>query len=94
MSFEEILGLVTGPFGAFAVLLGVLIVSYNLVVKHLLPLAKHFIDNHLRQIDQLLEEHKQDRQVYKESIEKIINRLDKVEDDVAYIKGRIENGKE
>ena len=93
MSFEEILGLVTGPFGAFAVLLGVIWVSYNMVVKHLLPLAKHFIDNHLRQIDQLLEEHREDRRIYKESITKIIDRLDKVEDDVAYIKGSLDGKK-
>tara|TARA_R100000388_G_C7209340_1_gene142749 strand:+ start:162 stop:443 length:282 start_codon:yes stop_codon:yes gene_type:complete len=93
MSFDEILGLVTGPFGAFAVLLGVMFCCWNLVVKHLLPLARHFIDNHLRQIDQLLEEHKEDRKIYKESIQKIIDRLDKVEDDVAYIKGSIDGKK-
>jgi archaellum component FlaC len=42
----------------------------------------------------MLEEHKEDREIFKQTIEKIVDRLDKVEDDVAYIKGRIENGKQ
>ena len=39
------------------------------------------------------EEHKKDRELYRESILFITQRLDKVEDDVSYIKGKLD-GKE
>lgn len=91
--YEETLQLILGPFGALATMAVVLYGIYSLVVKHLLPLATHGLDRHLSQIDQMLEQHKQDRELYRESILFITQRLDKVEDDVSYIKGKID-GKE
>ena len=90
MNYEELLALIMGPFGALVVLSAVLIGIYNLVVKHLLPLVRGGLDKHLSQIDTMLEQHKADRELYRESILFITQRLDKVEDDVAYIKGKLD----
>ena len=84
MMYEEILQLVLGPFGALATMAVVLYGIYNMVVKHILPLVRGGLDRHLSQIDEMLEQHKADRELYRESILFITQRLDKVEDDVAY----------
>lgn len=91
--YEEVLQLIMGPFGALATMAVVLFGIYNMVVKHLLPLVRGGLDRHLSQIDTMLEQHKKDRELYRESILFITQRLDKVEDDVAYIKGKLD-GKE
>ena len=93
MNYEELLTLIMGPFGALVVLSAVLIGIYNLVVKHLLPVVRGGLDRHLSQVETMLEEHKKDRELYRESILFITQRLDKVEDDVSYIKGKLD-GKE
>ena len=93
MNYEELLALIMGPFGALVVLSAVLIGIYNLVVKHLLPVVRGGLDRHLSQVETMLEEHKKDRELYRESILIITQRLDKVEDDVSYIKGKLD-GKE
>jgi hypothetical protein len=91
---EGLIEMVLGPFGALVVLCVVIYGFYSMGVKHLLPLLQGAVDRHLDQVDRMLEEHKEDREIFKQTIEKIVDRLDKVEDDVAYIKGRIENGKQ
>jgi hypothetical protein len=91
--YEELLQLILGPFGALATMAVVLFGIYNMVVKHLLPLTKSALDRHLSQVETIIEEHKKDRELYRESILIITQRLDKVEDDVAYIKGKLD-GKE
>ena len=83
--------MVLGPFGALVVLCVVIYGIYSLGVKHLLPMLSSAVDRHLDQVDRMLNEHREDREIFKQTIEKIVDRLDKVEDDVAYIKGRIEN---
>ena len=93
MNYEELLALIMGPFGALVVLSAVLLGIYNLVVKHLLPVVRGGLDRHLSQVETMLEEHKKDRELYRESILFITQRLDKVEDDVSYIKGKLD-GKE
>jgi len=93
MNYEELLALIMGPFGALVVLSAVLVGIYNLVVKHLLPVVRGGLDRHLSQVETMLEEHKKDRELYRESILFITQRLDKVEDDVSYIKGKLD-GKE
>ena len=93
MNYEELLALIMGPFGALVVLSAVLLGIYNLVVKHLLPVVRGGLDRHLSQVETMLEEHKKDRELYRESILIITQRLDKVEDDVSYIKGKLD-GKE
>jgi hypothetical protein len=88
---QEILELALGPFGALVTLCVVIYGIYSLGTKHLLPILQGAVDRHLDQVDRMLEEHREDREIFKQTIEKIVDRLDKVEDDVAYIKGRIEN---
>jgi len=88
---EQILEMVLGPFGALVVLCVVIYGIYSLGVKHLLPMLSSAVDRHLDQVDRMLNEHREDREIFKQTIEKIVDRLDKVEDDVAYIKGKIEN---
>ena len=88
---EEIIGHVLGPFGALATMAVVLYGLYSLGIKHLLPLLKGSIDRHLDQVDKMLESHTEDREIFKQTIEKIVDRLDKVEDDVSYIKWKIDN---
>lgn len=88
---EQILQMVLGPFGALVVLCVVIYGLYSLGTKHLLPIMQGAVDRHLDQVDRMLNEHREDREIFKATIEKIVDRLDKVEDDVAYIKGRIDN---
>jgi len=88
---EEIIGHVLGLFGALATMAVVLYGLYSVGVKHLLPILKGSIDRHLDQVDQMLLSHAEDRTIFKQTIEKIVDRLDKVEDDVSYIKGKIDN---
>jgi len=88
---EELPNLILGPFGALVVMAIVLYGLYHVGTKHLLPLVKGAVDRHLDQVDHMLEEHSQDRELYRSTIERIVDRLDKVEDDVSYIKGRIDN---
>ena len=88
---EQILQMALGPFGALVVLCVVIYGIYSVGTKHLLPIVQGAVDRHLDQVDRMLEEHREDREIFKSTIEKIVDRLDKVEDDVAYIKGRIDN---
>ena len=88
---EQILQMALGPFGALVVLCVVIYGIYSVGTKHLLPIVQGAVDRHLDQVDRMLEEHREDREIFKQTIEKIVDRLDKVEDDVAYIKGRMEN---
>lgn len=88
---EQILQMALGPFGALVVLCVVIYGIYSVGTKHLLPIVQGAVDRHLDQVDRMLEEHREDREIFKATIEKIVDRLDKVEDDVAYIKGRIDN---
>jgi|TARA_R110000803_G_C11733261_1_gene289955 hypothetical protein len=88
---EEYINLILGPFGALVVMAFVLFGLYRVGIKHILPLIKSSIDKHLEQVDRMLDSHKEDREIFKETIKQIVSRLDKVEDDVSYIKGKIDN---
>ena len=90
MNYETLAELILGPFGALATMACVVWGSYNMVVKHLLPLVRIGLDRHLSQVETMLEEHKKDRELYRESILFITQRLDKVEDDLSYIKGAMD----
>lgn len=87
---ETVLEYIAGPTGGMVVAALVLYGGYKLVVVHLLPLAKAWIEQHFHHIDELMEEHKKDREVFQEAIHHLTGRLDKIEGDVQEIKEKLD----
>jgi hypothetical protein len=87
---DTVLELIAGPTGGMVVAALVLYGGYKLVVSHLVPLAKSWIEQHFKHIDNLMEEHKKDREVFQEAILHLTGRLDKIEGDVQEIKEKLD----
>ena len=84
------LPLLSGPAAAVLVLSGVLWGLWKLVDTRLLPLGEKFIERHLGQIDALIASHNADRSVWAEGLQGLRSDIDQVSDDVAEIRGRID----
>ena len=67
---------------------------YRLANEHLLPLVRTGLREHFEHIEKLMEEHSKDRQVFREAIELLTNRLDNIESDVKDIKEKLDGDKE
>tara|TARA_A100001201_G_C3958367_1_gene161857 strand:- start:172 stop:441 length:270 start_codon:yes stop_codon:yes gene_type:complete len=87
---ETVLEYIAGPTGGMVVAALVLYGGYKLAVSHLIPLAKSWIDKHFEHIDELMDEHKKDREVFQEAILHLTGRLDKIEGDVESIKEKLD----
>jgi hypothetical protein len=83
---EGLLAASIGPFGAVAVLLLVLIGLYKLAVSHAVPLASAWIKDQRDNFKEIMREHAKDREIFKDSIQILAKRSDKIEDDVSEIK--------
>jgi hypothetical protein len=83
---EGLLAASIGPFGAVAVLLLVLIGLYKLTVSHAVPLASTWIKDQRDNFKEIMKEHAKDREIFKDSIQILAKRSDKIEDDVEHIK--------
>lgn len=86
---EQVLEYIAGPTGGMVVAALTMYGGYKLVVVHLLPLAKQWIERHFAHIDTLMEEHRQDREVFQTAITNLAGRLDNIEEDVESIKERL-----
>jgi hypothetical protein len=78
-SLAVIAQLISGPAAAVGICLVFLFGSYKLIVTKALPQFQ-------KNLDQILEEHRKDREVFKESIDLMDKRLNKLEDEVREIK--------
>ena len=80
----------TGPAAAAVILIALAYGFYRLANEHLLPLVRTGLREHFEHIEKLMEEHSKDRQVFREAIELLTNRLDNIESDVKEIKEKID----
>ena len=87
---ETVLEYIAGPTGGMVVAALTMYGGYKLAVSHLIPLAKSWIEQHFRHIDELMGEHKKDREVFQEAILHLTGRLDKIEGDVESIKEKLD----
>jgi hypothetical protein len=83
---EALIAGATGPMGAICVLLLVLIGLYKLTVSHAVPLASAWIKDQRDNFKEIMKEHAKDREIFKDSIQILAKRSDKIEDDVEHIK--------
>ena len=79
---ELILNAVSGPASGVAVAMLCLVGFGWFLIKHLLPQQE-------RQLDKVLQSHEQDRKTFEKSVTSMSKRLDRIEEDVTYIKGKI-----
>ena len=78
----ELLPLLTGPASSVGICLLVGWHAYKLIVEKILP-------QHDAQFEKLMSEHGADREAFKSAIVLLDNRLEKVEQDVTYIKKKV-----
>jgi len=83
---ESLLVGATGPMGAVACLLLVLLGLYKLATLHALPLASAWVKDQRDSFKEIMDEHAKDRDCFKESIQILATRSAKIEDDVLEIK--------
>jgi hypothetical protein len=79
---ELILNAVSGPASGVAVALLCLVGFGWFLIKHLLPQQE-------KQLDKVLASHDADRKTFEKSVNSMSRRLDRIEEDVTYIKGKI-----
>lgn len=95
---STILPQLAGPASAIIICVGVIVFVGYLVTKHLIPsVEKRFTDSQSN-IESLMEEHKADREVFKEAISTltigqatISQKMDKLSDNVDFLSDRIED---
>jgi hypothetical protein len=91
---QEILSLAIGPAGSVAVLLLVLFAIWKMATAYLFPLLKEYISNQQQNFRDILEAHREDRKVFTSAIQSIMERQDRVEEDLTDIKTDIKQIKE
>jgi len=79
---EMILNAVAGPASGIVVALLAMSGFGWFLIKYLLPQQE-------RELDKVLLSHEADRKTFEKSVSSMSKRLDKIEDDVSYIKGKI-----
>ena len=67
MTQEKMLSAVTGPVGALALAVIVLWAMNNWI--------EYFSEKHFAAVDEMIKDHKEDRQVYKQSIEQLAREI-------------------
>jgi len=86
MEILPIIQAATGPAGAIVVLLLVLIGLYKIATLHAVPLASAWVKDQRDNFKEIMREHAKDREIFKDSIQILAKRSDKIEDDVSEIK--------
>jgi len=79
---EMILSAVSGPASGVAVAMLCLVGFGWFLIKHLLPQQE-------KQLDKVLASHDADRKTFEKSVNSMSKRLDRIEEDVVYIKQKI-----
>ena len=87
MTFEQLLDLLTGKAGALV--LSLMIIYFTVKSVHAVAVwidAKltKWVERHLNQIDEMLKESKADRKMYQDSMLKILEQFDVIEDRIVH----------
>ena len=93
MTDQMMFEILTGPVAALALCVSAIFFIARWLATHL-PI---WVDRHLRQIDNIVESHKEDRQVYREGLEtlnismkELHGEVDVIKDDVKDIKNSLD----
>ena len=63
------LSLLTGPTSSLVLLTGIVVAVWRIFTNTLIPAGKRWVDQHLSQVDRLLDQHDEDRQAWLESMQ-------------------------
>jgi hypothetical protein len=69
MMDEATLSLLTGPTSSLVLLLGMSLGLWRFGTQTILPAVKRWVDQHLNQVDELLAQHKADREAWLDSMQ-------------------------
>lgn len=87
MTFEQLLDLLTGKAGALVLSLMIIyftVKSIKAVAIWIDAKLTKWVERHLNQIDAMLDESKADRQMYQQSMLKILEQFDVIEDRIVH----------
>jgi hypothetical protein len=68
--------MLTGPTSSLVLLIGMLVAVWRVVTQSILPAGKAWVDKHLKQVDELLEQHAADREAWLASMRDCHDRSD------------------
>ena len=85
-TIEVLINALLGPGGALMVAVGGLYAVWTLITKHLMPIAVRFIDMQQGRWEQLIEEHREDRVMFKSALEDMVDRMKDVETEITDLK--------
>ena len=75
ISTTTVVGFLTGPAGALILACGMLYGIYRIGDRHAVPMAKQWLDDNRTTIRELMEEHREDRELFRTSIDGIVARF-------------------
>ena len=88
--------MLTGPTSSLVLLLGILVAVWRVFTQSVLPSLKAWVDKHLTQVDDLLEQHKQDREAWLTSMrdchersDAMLGQLERIDRKVGGLYGRL-----
>jgi hypothetical protein len=91
---EQIVAAVTGPFGALALSVAILI----WLAKQIVPMLKAYLESQsnglkdmVHALQKTVDAHEQDRKTFEAALSKLDSRLDRVETDIHAIKTKLVN---
>ena len=89
---EQIVAAVTGPFGALALSVGILVY----LAKQIVPMLKTYLEAQSQQLGDMVhalqktvDAHEADRKTFEAAISQLDTRLDRVESDILTIKNKL-----
>jgi hypothetical protein len=91
ISFFEI---AVGPGGAVIVLLLVLGAIYKMITSHAFPILKSYLKQNQENLENIMEEHKEDRKAFESAILGLSKRQDRFEEDLTDVRLNIQIIKE
>jgi hypothetical protein len=71
-----LVSMLTGPTSSLVLLLGMLVAVWRVATQSVLPAVKAWVDKHLTQVDDLLEQHAADREAWLASMRDCHERSD------------------
>ena len=71
-----LVSMLTGPTSSLVLLIGMLVAVWRVVTQSILPAGKAWVDKHLTQVDELLEQHAADREAWLQSMRDCHDRSD------------------
>ena len=86
-----LLSMLTGPTSSLVLLLGMLVAAWRVATQSVLPAVKGWVDKHLTQVDALLEQHQQDRDMDEchKRADAMLGQLERIDRKVGGLYGRL-----